>query len=256
MYSRVGVSALIGSHTAQHSNSRMANPYNIGAIDQTTTVVRINAPDFTDGKEPLAQLARAERPPLQQPYAAAPDPIAKLEYGAQAQAKINAWLSTQPGTRSANGRRSPYIHRRLHRYNRSPQHNRGECLLVSVKKVSDDFKCTFMSAKGSDSYVHHVGLAANMFSVSKVYKRKHARMVSHRKNRQGALTLSHLCGNGSCCRAGHLAIEPKRVNDERTVCHTILRRAENNAQANLVQHLCPHQPKCFTNLYQLNTPYY
>jgi len=237
----------------------MAYPFNIGSIDTTTTDVEINAQVFRNGSEPLVALSRQERPALAAPYTADPTPLAKLEYGGQAVAKFNAWLDAPVGSKGANNKRKPFIRRTLKRFNRTVQHNRGDCLLVAVAKVSNDFKCTFMSRKGSDSYVHHVGLAANMHhaeATHRVYDLKHARMVSCKKNKEGALSLSHLCGNGSCCRAGHLVIEPKRVNDERTSCHTFYRRCENQDQANLIRHLCPHSPKCFANLYDLNTPYY
>jgi len=67
------------------------------------------------------------------------------------------------------------------------------------------------------------------------------------------LTVSHLCGSPEslCCNPGHLVIESKRVNDERTHCHFCLNNVITSAKRKRQPFaladwwdMCSHEPKC------------
>jgi len=65
------------------------------------------------------------------------------------------------------------------------------------------------------------------------------------------LLISHLCGTLNCCEPSHLALETKKINDERTHCHFCMSSAfaKNNwagVQQFLSSGACPHQPQCCT----------
>lgn len=62
------------------------------------------------------------------------------------------------------------------------------------------------------------------------------------------LTISHLCGTRNCCKASHIILEAKWINDERTHCHFCILCAKNNGclEQTLIQKICPHMPHCCT----------
>jgi len=224
-------------------------------VDTSSEEVRINLDIFYDAFDPLVNTIQL--PDIANFKGPVQDPIEKIKDGKIATQVFNKWLKTTKGqVGGGNQKPMPFIYDVLKKSKLTPNHLYGECLLVSVAKVSGVFKCTFMNNKGSDSYIHHVALAANAISKKPIYTIDQLLKVSHRKNKVDALSFSHLCGNGSCARPGHLVIEPKRINDERTMCHTFFRRCTSIQQTETILELCPHQPKCFVNIYVLNKPYY
>ena len=66
------------------------------------------------------------------------------------------------------------------------------------------------------------------------------------------LVLSHLCGTRNCCNSSHILPEPKWLNDERTHCHFVLQNYLNKTgkriSDELLEQLCPHSPKCGSEL--------
>lgn len=217
----------------------------------------IDREGFFEGKDPLIKTIRERYPDIYDIRGShsVNDPIKKLENGREAQRVLRSWLTTKPGKTGKNSKPMPYVHDELTKLDQSPDHEFGECLIVSVAKSSAGFKCKFLNQKGSDSYVHHVAMAA-MMEQGVLYKYADMSKVSSGKSGENALSISHLCGNGSCCRPIHLLLEKKRINDERTHCHFVLRNCKDKQQANVVRSACPHMPPCFVNLYELNKPYY
>nr|ABD62811.1 His-Cys box homing endonuclease [Heterolobosea sp. BA] len=136
------------------------------------------------------------------------------------------------------------------------EHGFGECLLGASNKSKSGFKCSFLSDKGSDGYVHHVSILANSRSSDPIHKLALIKKVSQRKKEKNAYSVSHLCGNGGCARPGHIIIEPKTVNDERVACHRFLRSCKCKWDARVIRRLCPHKPKCFVNTYVGIKAYY
>ena len=64
-----------------------------------------------------------------------------------------------------------------------------------------------------------------------------------------SLTISHLCGTRNCCHPYHIVLERKRINDERTHCHYVLRNVkEASGYRGISKFLgkgwCPHTPTC------------
>jgi len=75
--------------------------------------------------------------------------------------------------------------------------------------------------------------------------------VSSTKSEEGALTISHLCGseNSRCFNPGHIIIEPKKTNDQRTHCHFCCRNALDSSgrvglETVLETGICNHVPQC------------
>lgn len=186
--------------------------------------------------------------------------IEKLRYGKKAREIFNKWLQTRRGTKAANNKLAPRIRSKLTKMNRSPEHPFGECLLTTAakSKKGSDFKCSFMNKKGSDSYVHHVALAANATLEKPLFPLEILLKISSSKRGTGSeqLTISHLCGNGACVRPGHLIVEPKKVNEERRAWHKLLRLSPTKEISNSLVAMSPHSPKTFTNLYVVPQPYY
>jgi hypothetical protein len=65
------------------------------------------------------------------------------------------------------------------------------------------------------------------------------------------ITISHLCGNSTCCNGSHLFLESKTVNDERTHCHFVLNNLASTGGLFAVWTFkdkhhgwCPHNPEC------------
>lgn len=183
------------------------------------------------------------------------DPLSKIKHGKTAKKVFNEWLTTKKGDKGKSGKQKPYIRSVLTKVDSCP-HRFGECLLGAANKTKSGFKCRFLNKKGSDAYVHHVSLLANSTCRTPIHKLSFIQKVSSGKKGNDAYTVSHLCGNGGCARPGHLLIESKKINDERTMCHKFLRRCESVLEARVVRKLCPHSPKCFTNIYKKIDNYY
>ena len=66
---------------------------------------------------------------------------------------------------------------------------------------------------------------------------------------QHSMLLSHTCGTRNCCTRGHMVIESKAANDERTHCHYAMRNILKASGRNGVGEFlrlggCPHRPQC------------
>jgi len=76
--------------------------------------------------------------------------------------------------------------------------------------------------------------------------------IPSNKTDQNDLVISHICGNGPrCIRDTHLALEPKKVNDERTHCHFCLRNVFKREGSEGVTKalnlgICSHDQQCCT----------
>jgi hypothetical protein len=221
------------------------------------TQLSIERNSFLKGKDPLIKTIR-DTYPTAHDLSSAPkvqDPIKALMQGKKAQETMDTWLTTDPGSKAANQGEARFVYPTLTAHDGDADHEFGYCLITNVPKGKSGFKCSFLNKKGSDSYVHHVALAAAMEN-GLLYKYADGEKVSAGKAKGEALTISHLCGNGACSRPVHLLIEKKKVNDERTHCHFLLRRCSDKATSNIVRSVCPHVPRCFVNRYTLNKPYY
>jgi hypothetical protein len=185
----------------------------------------------------------------------ASDPIGKIKSFKEAKNVFNSWLKTNKGDKRKSGKQKPYIHPTLIKVV-CCLHKFGECLLGASNKTKAGFKCRFLNKKGSDGYVHHVAILANSNCKKPIHELSSIKKVSQSKKGSNSYTISHLCGNGGCARPGHLLIESKKNNDERTMCHIFLRRCRSCYEAKLVRRLCPHKPKCFVNVYKDITNYY
>jgi hypothetical protein len=177
--------------------------------------------------------------------------LAHIKRGPAAKNLFNKWLFPA-GKQRANAR---FFISPLMKVSNCP-HDFGECLIGASTKSKSGFKCTFLNAKGSDAYVHHVAVLANSESVEPIHTIKVLKKVSAKKKEKGALSISHLCGNGGCARPGHLLIEDKYINDERVACHRFLRRCKTHDQCAFIRELCWHEPKCFINVYVGIKDYY
>lgn len=218
--------------------------------------ITIDRSQFLRGKDPVIATIRELYPDVYD-ISKAPtveDPITILQNGSKAIETFNSWLNTEPGAKARNGRDSVCVYPVLEKLE-SPTHEFGDCLIVSVPKGKAGFKCRFMNSKGSDSYVHHVALSAFM-THGIAYKVSDISKISQSKNGENVYSISHLCGNGACARPGHLLVESKKVNDERTHCHFVMRHCTTTPEMDVVRSVCPHTPKCFTNRYNLGKPYY
>lgn len=66
-----------------------------------------------------------------------------------------------------------------------------------------------------------------------------------------SITISHLCGNPRCIRKGHHILEAKKINDQRTHCHFVLKNIAKKGGYESVARFeskfrswCPHAPQC------------
>lgn len=223
-----------------------------------TRQVTIDRDQFQDGFDPLVETKyyQAVYDKLQN----APNPKEPLDKANASSAKkakqiFNRWLVCNAGEKARNGSQKPYIYPSLTKVI-CCEHGFGECLLGASNKSKGGFKCSFLSTKGSDGYVHHVSVLANSCSNDPIHTLPLIKKVSQKKQEKKAYSISHLCGNGGCARPGHLIIEPKPINDERVGCHRFLRRCRCKWDARVVRRLCPHRPKCFTNTYVNIKAYY
>lgn len=220
-----------------------------------TITVQINRNSFKDGYDPLIESIDYGYSTMGAVHVSDSDQIAKINQGTQARNVFNEWLTTHKGEKGRSGKQKPFIIDRLSKVNVC-EHEFGECLIGAANKTSAGFKVRFMNKKGSDSYVHHVAVLANSKHKDCIHSLDIIKTVSSSKKGSGARTISHICGNGGCARPGHLKIESKTVNDERTHCHFLLRKSQSDHQSEMIRLACPHTPKCFVNIYKINTPYY
>lgn len=221
-----------------------------------TRQVEIDRSQFLDGYDPnigIGYHKKAYKKLLSCEDAS--DPIAKIKHGKEAKRVFNGWLKTNQGGKGKGGKQKPYIYPELTKVI-GCVHGFEECLLGASIKTKSGFKCRFLNKKGSDGYVHHVSVLANSVSKDPIHEKSLIAKVSQRKKGTDAYTISHLCGNGGCARSGHLIIEPKKINDERTMCHVFLRRCRSALEFKVARRLCPHEPKCFVNIYTGIKPYY
>lgn len=70
--------------------------------------------------------------------------------------------------------------------------------------------------------------------------------------------ISHICGSEHCCNPDHLFLESKRINDERTSCHNVLKSILRDCRLKDKAHryqrfitknkyrYCSHEPRCAT----------
>lgn len=217
--------------------------------------VTIDSEDFKDGYDPLIEnidYGYSEMGSITVPQN---DRIAKIQYGKTAKNVFNKWLTTRKGDKGGSGKQQPFIHKKLEKFDIC-EHEFGECLIGAANKTKAGFKVRFMNTKGSDSYVHHVAILANSNNEDCIHSIRMIETVSSSKKSEDARTISHLCGNGGCARPGHYKIENKKINDERTHCHFLLRRSLSKEQSAMIRMACPHNPKCFVNVYKINKPYY
>lgn len=180
----------------------------------------------------------------------AKDPIVKsnLTHAKKSKKIFNEWLDNEKGDKARNGKQKPYVYDTLTKVS-CCEHEFGECLLGCANKSKGGFKCQFASKKGSDGYVHHVSMLANSQSAQPIHELELLKKVSQKKRQENAYSISHICGNGGCARPGHLIIEKKFFNDERTSCHRFLRKCRHKLESRIIRRLCNHTPKCFVNTY-------
>jgi len=120
-----------------------------------------------------------------------------------------------------------------------------------------DSKCILMSAKDGKLSVQQKKVAWGYHLVAfDKFGREAMLSVSPIKDKKDSLTISHLCGTRDCCNSEHLIIEGKKINDERTHCHFVLKnikKAHQKDSANFMKDNldlffriggCPHEPKC------------
>jgi len=75
------------------------------------------------------------------------------------------------------------------------------------------------------------------------------KMVSRKKDEDGALTIMHQCGHRWCFNGRHLSIGTKVYNDEQAACHRMLMSARSLEEYRGAQAVCRHATKCWTLLY-------
>nr|CAA55086.1 small subunit ribosomal RNA [Naegleria andersoni]CAA78907.1 putative homing endonuclease [Naegleria andersoni]prf//2114357D group I intron ORF in SSUrDNA [Naegleria andersoni] len=220
-----------------------------------TITVKIDRKSFKNGYDPLVNTIDYGYSKMAKITVNKNDQLAKLKNCKKAVNIFNEWLSNRKGDKGRSGKQKPYCFDELKKLDVC-KHEFGECLIGAANKTKSGFKVRFMNDKGSDSYVHHVSVFANSTCENCIHSRKMLETVSSSKKDPDARTISHLCGNGGCARPGHLRIEKKTVNDERTHCHFLLRRSQSLAQSEMIRLACPHTPRCFVNIYKINKPYY
>ena len=69
------------------------------------------------------------------------------------------------------------------------------------------------------------------------------------KTSKDALVISHLCGTRNCLVPSHLFLESKETNDQRTMCHYVMRNVlaksgRDGLTTCMGLGLCPHAPTC------------
>nr|AAB71746.1 putative homing endonuclease [Naegleria italica] len=220
-----------------------------------TITVKIDRESFKNGYDPLVKSIDYGYSKMAKITVAKCDRLSKLNNRKQAKNIFNEWLSNHKGDKGRSGKQKPYCFDELKKLDVC-EHEFGECLIGAANKTKSGFKVRFLNNKGSDSYVHHVSAFANSTNENCIHSVEMLETVSSSKKDPEARTISHLCGNGGCARPGHLRIEKKSVNDERTHCHFLLRRSQSRNQSEMIRLACPHSPKCFVNMYKINTPYY
>jgi Zinc-binding loop region of homing endonuclease len=220
-----------------------------------TITVKIDKESFKNGYDPLVNTVDYGYNKMAKITVPDCDRLSKLGNRKSARNIFNEWLSTHKGDKGRSGKQKPYCFDELKKLDVC-EHEFGECLIGPANKTKSGFKVRFMNSKGSDSYVHHVAAFANSTTENCIHSVEMLETVSRGKSDPDSRTISHLCGNGGCARPGHLRIEKKSVNDERTHCHFLLRRSQSPDQSKMIRLACPHSPKCFVNIYKINTPYY
>nr|CAJ44447.1 homing endonuclease [Naegleria philippinensis] len=220
-----------------------------------TITVKIDLERFKNGYDPLVKTIDYGYSKMAKITVAKCDRLSKLGNRKQARNIFNEWLLNRKGDKGRSGKQKPYCFDELKKLDVC-EHEFGECLIGAANKTKSGFKVRFLNNKGSDSYVHHVSAFANSTNENCIHTVEMLETVSSSKKDTDARTISHLCGNGGCARPGHLRIEKKSVNDERTHCHFLLRRSQSRNQSEMIRLACPHSPKCFVNMYKINTPYY
>lgn len=220
-----------------------------------TITVNIDLSSFKDGYDSLVKTIDYGYSKMGKITVPKKDRLSKLENRKEAKNIFNEWLTNRKGDKGRSGKQKPYCFDELKKLDVC-KHEFGECLIGAANKTKSGFKVRFMNKKGSDSYVHHVSAFANSTNVDCIHSVEMLETVSNNKKDTEARTISHLCGNGGCARPGHLRIEKKLVNDERTHCHFLLRRSQSLLQSEMIRKACPHNPKCFVNIYKINKPYY
>lgn len=256
MYTRVPFGHILSKLGIRCIKSSRAVSFKRKLKESKIVQVQIDTNQFANGYDPNvkkeyfkdAYAILAKKPE-------AKEQLRKIAFGNIAKQVFNTWINTQPGKKAKNGRPAPRFRSVLTKVNLC-SHSFGECLLGAANRTKSGFKCKFTSNKGSDGYIHHVAVLANSVSNAPIHTLSVIQRVSQKKNELNALSISHLCGNGGCCRPGHLLIERKTINEERTACHTFLRRCETKSDAACICRLCPHTPKCFVNVYKGIKDYY
>jgi aspartate carbamoyltransferase regulatory subunit len=229
--------------------------HSININSPKSIAVKIDRNQFKHGYDPLIDSIDYGYDKLGNITVPENDRLARIQSGSKAQQVFDEWLANKKGDKGNSGKQKPFILDELKKLNVC-KHEFGECLIGAANKTKAGFKVRFMNRKGSDSYVHHVAVLANSATVNHIHSLELIQTVSIRKKSSDARTISHLCGNGGCARPGHLKIERKTVNDERTHCHFVLRKSKSLLQSAMIREACPHEPKCFVNIYEINTPFY
>lgn len=214
-----------------------------------TTNVQIDLAQFANGYDP--NVNKGYHTHIYDRLGKKPDAkkqLSKIGHAKHAKAVFNSWLKAKKGDKGRSGKQVPYFQSALTKV-KYCLHDFGECLLGAANKTKSGFKCRFLNKKGSDGYIHHVSVLANSQCGTPIHELSLIKKVSQDKREDGTYSISHLCGNGGCARPGHLIIESKLINDERVGCHRFLRRCKSARDALTIRKLCPHSPKCFTNLY-------
>jgi hypothetical protein len=229
----------------------LAGSINTRKISIKEIDIKINTSQFTDGFDPLVD--KVKYYPTNQTWVplSKEEGLTKRQYTKAAKQVFNGWISG-----SMAGKRKRFFHKNL-RKRKICFHEFGECLIGAATKSSKSgFKVQFLNKKGSDAYVHHVGLFANSCCKKPIHPLKVLKAIPHKKSEPDSLSISHLCGNGGCARPGHYKVELKKTNDERTHCHFLLRRAKSLKDSRAIRRACPHTPKCFVNIYLTNKAYF
>nr|CAJ44450.1 homing endonuclease [Naegleria sp. NG393]CAJ44452.1 homing endonuclease [Naegleria sp. NG647] len=217
--------------------------------------VKIDRKSFKNGYDPLVNTIDYGYSKMAKITVTQSDRLSKLSNRKMARNIFNEWLSNRKGDKGRSGKQKPFCFDELKKLDIC-EHEFGECLIGAANKTKSGFKVRFLNKQGSDSYVHHVSAFANSTTENCIHSVEMLETVSRSKKENDARTISHLCGNGGCARPGHLRIEKKSVNDERNHCHFLLRRSQSRHQSEMIRLACPHSPRCFVNIYKINTPYY
>lgn len=210
--------------------------------------VTVKKSQFKNGFDPLVDKVRYYPANKRWTPLKESEGLSKREYTSHARRVFNDWISNRIGQKGKSGKQLPFFYTNLRKHNIC-RHSFGECLLGPASKSKSGFRVRFLQNKGSDGYVHHVAILANSCCEKPIHHKAAVASISSKKNKPDDLSISHLCGNGGCARPGHYKVEKKRINDERTHCHFLLRRAKSLHDARAIRRACPHKPKCFVNSY-------